>query len=121
MITHQSPYPLLNNIVRDNPTFKFPIESIQKELMNMFISPTEYDYFLIQSYRKLKREYGSTVAHIFLSTLELKMKVRERDIYKLTDEEYQNEFEKLLQTLEHLYITRIDKKSSDGELMSAMV
>lgn len=87
----------------------------------MFLNPMEYDYFLIQSYRRLKREYSGTVAHIFLSTLDLKMRTRDRDIYKLSEEEFQSDFEKFIHTLEHLYITRIDKKSSDGEMMSVMV
>lgn len=112
--------PLLADVVRDNPTFKFPVEIIVKELTSMFLEPLEFDYFAIQSYRKLKREYGDTVAHIFLTTLEIKLNIKQRDIYSLTTQEYQTEMENFLSTLENLYITKIDKKSSDGEMMSAM-
>lgn len=111
---------LLKSVVRDNPTYKFPIESISKELTSMFIQPLEFDYFTMMSYRKLKREYGNTVAHIFLSTLDLKLHLKERDIYTLSPQEYQTEMENFLSTLENLYITKINKKSSDGEMMSAM-
>lgn len=112
--------PLLADVVRDNPTFKFPIEIIIKELTSMFLEPLEFDYFAIQSYRKLKREYGDTIAHIFLTTLEIKLSIKERDIYSLSAQEYQTEIENFISSLENLYITKIDKRSSDGEMMSAM-
>jgi hypothetical protein len=112
--------PLLADVVRDNPTFKFPIEIIIKELTSMFLEPLEFDYFAIKSYRKLKREYGDTVAHIFLTTLEIKLSIKERDIYSLSAQEYQTEMENFLSTLENLYITKIEKNSPDGEMMSAM-
>jgi len=112
--------PLLQSVVQDNPTYKFPIEIITKELTSLFLEPLEFDYFTIQSYRKLKREYGETVAHIFLSTLELKLNLKERDIYTLSTQEYQTEIENFLSTLENLYITKVSKNSSDGEMMSAM-
>jgi hypothetical protein len=116
----QALIPLLESVVRDNPTYKFPIEVISKELTSMFLEPLEFDYFTIQSYRKLKREFGETIAHIFLSTLDLKLNLKERDIYTLSTAEYQAEMENLLTTLENLYITKVDKRSSDGEMMSAM-
>ena len=116
----QALIPLLEDVVRDNPTYKFPIEVISKELTSMFLEPLEFDYFTIQSYRKLKSEFGETIAHIFLSTLELKLQLKERDIYSLSTQEYQSEMESFLSTLENLYITKVNKKSSDGEMMTAM-
>jgi hypothetical protein len=116
----QSLLPLLESVVRDNPTYKFPIETINKELVSLFMNPLEFDYFTIQSYRKLKREFGDTLAHIFLSTLELKLNLKDRDIYKLSTQEYQAEIENFITTMENLYITKVNKKSSDGEMMSAM-
>lgn len=113
--------PLLESVIRDNPTYKFPIESINKELTGMFLEPLEFDYFMIQAYRRLKRDFGETMAHIFVSTLDLKMRTRERDIYKLSVQEYQADMELFLSTLENLHITRIDKKSPDGEMMTAMI
>ena len=121
MFPKQAISPLLESVVRDNPTFKFPIEYINKELTSMFLEQVEYDYFMIQSYRKLKREYGGTIAHIFLSTLEMKMGTKEKDVYGLSLQEYQSKMENFLSTLERLYITRVDKKSPDGEMMSAMI
>jgi len=121
MFPKQTISPLLESVVRDNPTFKFPIEFINKELTNMFLEQVEYDYFMIQSYRKLKKEYGETIAHIFLSTLEMKMGTKEKDVYGLSLQEYQNKMENFLSTLERLYITRVDKKSPDGEMLSAMI
>jgi hypothetical protein len=116
----QTLIPLLESVVRDNPTYKFPIETIMKELTSMFIEPLEFDYFTRMCYRKLKTEFGETVAHIFLSTLELKLNLNERDIHSISTQQYQEEMENFLSTLENLYITKVDKKSSDGEMMSAM-
>lgn len=121
MFAKQAISPLLESVVRDNPTFKFPIETIHKELTGMFLEPLEFDYFLIQAFRTIKKEYGETIAHIFISTLELVLKTRERDIYSLSIPEYQSEMEKFLSVLENLYITKVDKNSPDGEMMSAMV
>lgn len=121
MFPRQAISPLLESVIQDNPTYKFPIEFINKELMSMFLEPLEFDYFTIQSYRKLKREFGETIAHIFLQVLEMKMKSRERDVYSLTVPEYQAEMENFLSTLENIYITKVDKKSPDGEMMSAMI
>lgn len=121
MFPKQAISPLLESVIQDNPTYKFPIEFINKELTNMFLEPLEFDYFMIQSYRKLKREFGETIAHIFLQVLEMKMKVRERDIYSLSVQQYQAEMENFLSSLENIYITKVDKKSPDGEMMSAMI
>ena len=121
MFPRQAISPLLESVIEDNPSYKFPIEFINKELTSMFLEPLEFDYFMIQSYRKLKREFGETIAHIFLQVIEMKLKTRERDIYSLSVPEYQAEMENFLSSLENIYITKVDKKSPDGEMMSAMV
>lgn len=87
----------------------------------MFMQPEEFDYFMIQSYRNLKREYGGTIAHIFLTTLEGKLNMDQNNIRNLSLEQYQEQLEEFFNTLENLYITRIDKNSPDGEMMSAMI
>lgn len=112
--------PLLESIVQDNPTFKFPVECIGKELINMFVAQEEFDYFMMQAYKKLKREYGSTISHIFLTHLELKLDLQNVDIHNLPLQEYQDKIEYLMSSLEVLHITRIDRNSPDGILMSAM-
>lgn len=113
--------PLLESVIQDNPTYKFPIEHISKELTNMFLEPLEYDYFMILSYKKLKREYGETIGHIFLQVAQMKMTTPDRDIYTLTEEEYQSKMDEFLSTLENIYITKVDRNSPDGEMMSAMI
>ena len=112
--------PLLESIIQDNPTFNFPVKLIDKELINMFLHQEEFEYFMVQSFKKLKKEYGSTVSHIFLSHLELKLDLNNQNIYNLSQREYQEQIEGLISSLEVLQITRIDKNSPDGLLMSAM-
>lgn len=87
----------------------------------MFMEPLEYDYFMIQSYKKLKQEYGDTIGHIFLQVAQMKMTTPDRDIYTLTVQEYQSKMDDFLTTLENLYITKVDRHSPDGEMMSAMI
>lgn len=120
MLEKQSLTPLLESVIQDNPSYKFPVETITKELTGMFIEPMEFDYFSVQAYRKLKREYGDTIAHIFLTTMDMKLKLKERDIYSLSTSEYHSEMESFLLTLENLFITKIEKNTPDGEMMSAM-
>jgi hypothetical protein len=116
----QSVSGLLEDIVKDNPTYKFPIESINKELMSLFIEPLEFDYFIIQSFRKLKRDFGDVIAHIFIQTMDLKLNMKQNEISQLTLEEYHTKIEIFISALENMYITKIDKKSGDGEMMSVM-
>lgn len=121
MLEKQAITPLLESVIQDNPTYKFPLETISKELTNMFLEPLEYDYFMIQSYKKLKREYGDTIGHIFLQVAQMKMTTPDRDIYTLTVQEYQSKMDDFISTLENLYITKVDRHSPDGEMMSAMI
>ena len=121
MTKEQSIFPLLNDLVRDNPSYKFPIESITKELTQMFLLQDEFEYFSIQTFRKLKRDYGNTIAHIFLTVMDMKLNLNKRDIHTIPTEQYQNEIENFITSLENLLITRIEKDSSDGELISAMI
>lgn len=112
--------PLLESLVRDNETFKFPIESISQELTHLFLEAVEFDFFMMTIYKKLNSLYGMVIAHIFVQTMELKLKLNERDIYTLSIEEYQKEVADAISSLENLYITKISKTSSDGELLEAM-
>lgn len=105
---------LLNQVVKDNQTFKFPVEYISKELINMYMSQEEIEYFTGQAYRRIKNEFGLTYAHIFLTTFNLKLRPDEVDLTRLPIERYQEEINDFITTLESLYITRIEKKSPDG-------
>lgn len=114
-------FPLLKSVVSDNPTYKFPIEAINKELTSMFLEPLEFDYFMIQAYRKLKKDFEPAISHIFLQHLEIKLLGKDKNLYHLTLPEYQARMEDYLNSLDNLYISKIDKKSSDGEMLSAMI
>ena len=119
-MTESNLYTLLESVVEDNHSFKFPIQAISKELINMLITQQEFDYFMMQAYKILKRDYGFVYGHIFLTTLETKLNLSNLDVHTLSEIEYQEKISDLLMTLENLMVTRIDKKSPDGEMMSAM-
>ncbi len=51
----------------------------------------------------------------------MKLNLNKRDIHTIPTEQYQNEIENFITSLENLLITRIEKDTSDGELISAMI
>jgi hypothetical protein len=53
--------------------------------------------------------------------MHIKMQLEKEDIYTLSQFEYQERVEDFLTTLENLYITKIEKNTPDGEMMSAMI
>ena len=113
--------PLLENIVYDNPTYHFPIQSIRNELSQLFLHQDEYHYFIQQIYKVLNRDHHSIFANVFITTLELVLDTKNQDPYLLSSEEYYSKIDHFIEVLENISITRIEKKSPDGELLSAMV
>jgi hypothetical protein len=113
--------PLLENVIYDNPTYPFPIQSIREELSQLFLHQEEYHYFIQQAYRVLNRDHHSIFATIFITTLEFVLDTKTQDPYILSPEEYYSKIDHFIDVLENLSITRIEKDSPDGELLSAMV
>ena len=112
--------PLLQDIVKDNETYDFPIATIKNELLQLFLTQEEYHYFIQQSYRKLKRDHPVIFANVFLTTLELILDTNSTDPYTLSKEEYQTKIDTFIEVLENLKVTRVPKNTPDGELMSAL-
>jgi hypothetical protein len=113
--------PLLENVIYDNPTYPFPIQSIREELSQLFLHQEEYHYFIQQAYRVLNRDHHSIFATIFITTLEFVLDTKTQDPYILSPEEYYSKIDHFIDVLENLNITRIEKNTPDGELLSAMV
>jgi hypothetical protein len=120
MYKEQAIAPLLLSIVQDNPTYVFPIKTIQLELNNMYLNQEEFDYFLMMGFRKLKKQHNQIIANIFITTCELVLGLRETDIHTIPVEKYYAKIEELYTTLNTLQITRIKKDTPDGILLSAM-
>jgi hypothetical protein len=112
--------PLLESIVKDNPTYPFPTEIIEKELLSLFLLQDEYEYFMMACYKKLKKESSAIIANIFLTALELHLDTNNVDPHTLSKEEYQTKLDDFISQLEVMQITIVDKKSPDGALMTAM-
>jgi hypothetical protein len=112
--------PLLTDIVRDNPTYPFPLPLIEKELYSLLVNQEEYEYFMMVCYRRLKKEVGVVIGNIFLTTLEMILDTQNKDPHTLSNEDYISKIDEVISTLEGMNITIIDKKSPDGILMSAM-
>ena len=111
---------LLESIALENPSYDFPIQTIQTELTNMFITQEEFDYFLMMAFRKLKREFNYTIANIFITTCELILDLKNTDMHIIPADEYYDKIEGLYNVLSTLKITHVKKNSPDGELLTAM-
>lgn len=112
--------PLLESIVQDNPTYPFPVETIRFELLELLTNQLELQYFVIQANRKLKRDHHKIFANIFLTTLQLIFEDDEGEIEDLPYDLYQSRIERLTSVLENMRVTRVEKDSPDGEMLSAM-
>jgi len=112
--------PLLESVVRDNPTYPFPIDTIRMELLELLTNQLELQYFVIQANRKLKRDHHKVFANIFLNTIQLVFETDKEEAEDLPYELYQSRIERLTTILENMKITRIEKNSPDGEMLTAM-
>jgi hypothetical protein len=112
--------PLLESVVQDNPTYPFPIDTIRYELLELLNNQLELQYFLIQADRKLKRDHHKIFANIFLTTFQLIFEEDKGEIDELPYDLYQSRIERLTTLLENMKITRVEKDSPDGEMLSAM-
>ena len=112
--------PLLEGIIKDNPTYKFPVELIEKELMSMFLSQDEFEYFMMECYKKLKKESSYITANIFLTALETILDTQNTDIHILSNHDYHLKLDHFISQLEVMQITIVNKNTPDGEIISAM-
>lgn len=86
----------------------------------MYLDKEDFDNGLMKAYHKLRKKYNEVLANIFITTMEMKFHIKETDFRNLSDEEYQNKLDEVFETLSNLVITRIEKKSSDGEMLTTM-
>jgi hypothetical protein len=112
---------LLQSVVSDNFTYPFPYRFIFAELIQLILSQQEFDYFMSQIVRKLRMEYGNVVVTIFINLSEMTLKHNMEDITELPNDEYEDRIERLMQLLEVTKITRIDRNTSDGQMLSTMI
>lgn len=113
--------PLLHAIVDDNPTYNFPVDSIRDELIQLYMNQLEFEYFMMQGYKKLKNQYHIVFANVFLTTLEQVMDTVGNDPHILEHNVYQSKIDYFISVLENLRVTRVEKNSPDGEILSVMI
>lgn len=111
--------PLLESIVTDNESFDFPIESIRPELLQMLLNQEEFDYFVSQCHNKLKMSYPKIFSTVFFNTMMIVFDTDE-DIYQMSFETYTEYLLEFIDVLENMQVTRIEKDSPDGEIMSSI-
>jgi hypothetical protein len=112
--------PLLEDVINDNPTYPFPVQSIQYLLLNMMIHQEDFDYCMMQCYKVLKGDHPQIFAEIFLTTLELILDTKTYDPHTLPKEVFESKIDRFIDVLSTMQITRVDKNSPDGEMLSEM-
>jgi hypothetical protein len=112
---------LLKDVVNDNQTYPFPILTIQSELLQMYLHQEEFEYFLGQCYHKLNKEHPRIFSQVFLTTLELILDTKTISVHQRSTEDYQFVFDRFMNVLEQLQVTRIEKNSPDGEMLTEMM
>lgn len=121
METKQEPIQdLLIDIVQDNPSYQFPLQTIQNELYQLFTHHDEFDYFMMRCYNTLNDNHHSIFGHTFLTILEDVLQTNSIDVYSIPTEEYELKIDKIISILENTYITRVDKNTPDGEMLKVM-
>lgn len=120
MKEHQSIFPLLESVVNDNQTFLFPVDYIRMELIQISISMDEFEYMIRQAHRKIRLKYGATYGSIFIQILDFVLSAKQKKVPEYTNEEYFEIIDEFIHILENTKITRIDKSSPDGIMISAM-
>jgi hypothetical protein len=113
--------PLLEDVVHDNPTYPFPILTINDELLQMYLHQDEFEYFMMECYKKLNREHPNIFGQVFLTTLEMILDTNSINPHNRSTEDYQFIMDRFITVLESLQVTRIEKNSPDGEMMEAML
>ena len=83
----------------------------------MVLSRDEFQYFMEESYRKLKKKYGYIVASVFLEVLQREMKMNTDDIFSITYTDYFLRLDAMIETLELVRITTIPKGTPDYDVV----
>ncbi len=95
----------------------FPTDSIRAELINLILSQEEFQYFIQEAYKKIKKTYGLVVGSVFLEILKKQTNYENDNIYELSYDEYVERIDNMILALEEIKITTIPKESPDYELV----
>lgn len=108
---------LIEDIIRDGQTFKFPLAHIQRELAMAILAQEEFFYLMGQASEKLKKKYMPMVSYVFQALLQLKFAERAETMDR---EEYIETMEEFIIQLSKIHITRVPKDSPDYEVIEVM-
>ncbi len=118
----QSPplYKLLKYVVKDNPTYNFPSSTIINELTRLYLNQNDFNNIVSIIYEKLYTNNSEVVSQTFIHCLQRVFPMDESIIDSIPEEKYYAYVEELIDLLQSVKITRVDKRSADGVMISAM-
>lgn len=86
----------------------------------MFLDKDDFDNGLMRAYFKLKRKYNVVMADIFMTIANKKLQIAEMDFRNMEQSDYEDWVEDFINSLERVRITRIEKNSPDGQMLTQM-
>lgn len=113
-------YDFLEVIIKDNPTYPFPIHLVREELIALLLSQEEFLYFVKQIHAKLSNFDGTMTANIFTTLLDRSILQDNTSPEDLPYQEYALKISDLIARLEDIQITRIDRSSPDYDMLKEM-
>jgi hypothetical protein len=113
-------YDFLEVIIKDNPTYPFPIHLVREELVALLLSQEEFLYFVKQIHSKLSNFDGTMTANIFTTLLDRSILQDNTSPEDLPYQEYALKISDLIARLEDIQITRIDRSSPDYDMLKEM-
>lgn len=113
-------FSLLEDVVKDHPTYKFPIQGIQPELTSLYFGQKNFDSICASILLKLKRKHSKVIPHLFYLALDKTFPNGLNDVDLLEADVYMEKIEDLINFLSRLNITRVPLNSPDGYMISEM-
>lgn len=86
----------------------------------MYLDKDDFNEGLMKSFHKIRKKHGEVLANIFITIADQKLKIKDIDFRNMSDTDYQLWLDVFIDTLSRIKITRVDKNSPDGLMLTQM-
>lgn len=90
------------------------------ELTRLYLNQDDFNKIISTIYEKLYTNNSQVIAQTFIYCLQKVFPMDEHIVDSIEEQAYYEYVEELIDLLQQVKITRIEKKSADGVMMSAM-
>ena len=107
---------LLFNIVQDNLTVPFPVNSIEEYYTALYMFPNKFEELFTVMVSLLRNKFSEIISHTFIVVMS-KYFNSTQEIAEMITETYLEHLEKAWDDLVNTQITFVSKESPDGEVI----